>query len=270
MKKSIFNKKELTIFGNNKIKSFINSTDFDYHWDNNVLEVSKQKLSVAEEFLSPAIASLKGVNKQFKILDAGCGDGVHIDFFEKQKRKNFKLYALDISLSIISRLAEKDNKTQFIHADISNLPFKNNIFDITFSYGVIAYTHSPLDSFNELVRVTKKGGLIGVWLYPQKTGFLGFVFRIIRKITKHLNKFSRQRLADLIVPFLYFLPINSKINLSNSSWSQCREIVLVNIEPKNLVFFKEEEVLSWFKENDTEVVNISKEPISIWGKKKNK
>ena len=69
-------------------------------------------------------------------------------------------------------------------ADIANLPFKNEIFDKTFCFGVLQHTPNIRKTLKELIKKTKKKGSIVVDFYPYK-GFLTLISAkyILRPIT---------------------------------------------------------------------------------------
>ena len=146
----------------NGIPSFCNSKDFDFHWDDNQLDkISQQKIDVALDFLKPVFQSISNKNKISRILDAGCGDGVHAHVLDKfdSSIKSSKYYGMDISYpGLVLAKSRIQNKTNFcfIHGDIQKLPFEDNFFDTVISFGVLAYTDDPFLSFCELNRVTKK------------------------------------------------------------------------------------------------------------------
>ena len=186
-----------------------------------------------------------------------------------QTRKNC-FVGIDTSM-VALRHSEKqaNDEWQFTQADIGNLPFKIGRFDIVFSYGVLAYTNNYISSFEELCRVTKEGGLIGVWFYPQKKEILNTLLHFARTVCKIGRPSFTSLVANLIVPFLGFLPTNSKLKLRNSSWKQCHEVVMVNLAPTKLVFLDEAKVRSLFNENSIQIISNKKNPpITIWGRKK--
>ena len=269
--KDFFIKEPIDI--NDEIYSFVESSDdFDLHWDkNNIQDITQVKIDIANNFLSPFYKYFESnLNKEIKVLDAGCGDGVHMEVINR--RGNIfsnSLTALDISRKALEITKDRVEKATYVQGSVSDMPFKDCYFDSVFSYGVIAYSDNPEKSFNELNRCLKNGGLLGVWIFPKKEGFGGFVFNLIRNTCNVLGNWFTNLLANLIVPFLFFLPTNSKINLSNSTWKQCKEIVLVNIAPSQLFFPTEEEVMKWFKENNISIYSTDKlNPLTIWGIKK--
>ena len=152
--------------------------------------------------------------------------------------------------------------------DLTALTEPDNFYDIVFSFGVIAYTKDPEQSFSELCRICKPGGRVGIWIYPEPLGYKKFLFNFTKVICHYVGPFVTNRIADFIVPFLGLLPTRSKMNLANSSWKECREVILVNIAPERLAFFKRDIILSWFNKYKVQIEYEDREnPITLWGRK---
>jgi ubiquinone/menaquinone biosynthesis C-methylase UbiE len=251
------------------IVSFIENTEFDDHWEqHSVNGVPISKLKVAEQFLEPL--SLNSRSSQV-ILDVGCGDGVHADYFNSDKFKGMELtyIGMDISLQALESARKRSGNGVFLHADAGNIPLESESVDAVFSYGVIAYTDSPKESLAELARVVKKGGLVGIWVYPDPGGVKGALFKSVRTISNLLGSFLTARLADLIVPFLGVLPVASGVNLRNATWEQCREVVLVNIGPSKLSLPTIPTIKDWVESDNLTIIEENVEPsITLWARKK--
>jgi SAM-dependent methyltransferase len=244
---------------------------FDEHWSKNLNEeIPYMKKNEAIGFLQPLFDYSKSQG-YLHILDAGCGDGVHIEIIESRfdRMEGGLFIGLDISMSALRSLKERRrSKCIFVQGDIGEMPFGNDQFDIVFSFGALAYTDNPFFSFSELCRITKTGGYIGIWVYPKNNGVGGTLFSLVRKFCKRLGPMCCRLIADCIVPFLGLIPTRSRMSLANSSWRQCREIVLVNIAPSQLCFPPEPEIEGWFRKNNLEIVwRDDKAPVTIWGKK---
>lgn len=254
----------------NGFQSYTSYDHFDDHWDQHFNpNIPQTKLDEARRFLAP-LHELDGSNNGVSILDVGCGDGVHIPQIEVLKLENGLRVGVDISTSALKSAQKRDLEKhwEFIHADACNLPFNDASFDVTFSYGVLAYTSNPYKAFLEMLRVTKKGGLIGLWMYPKQEGLGGLVFRTIRKLCQFGGKPVISLIANSIVPFLGFLPTSSGLHLGNATWKSCREVVMVNIAPQNLWFPLSSEIMEWFDKNDISIIdNDVSQPITIWGRK---
>lgn len=251
--------------------SFVRKYKFDIHWNKNYCkEISRMKKVVAQQFLFPLLNYLKS-HSSSKVLDAGCGNGVHAEVLTSNSEitKGSFFVGIDVSLSVL-RAAQGCKQTgwRFVRGNISKLPFGDGQFDAVFSFGVLGYTEDPFHSFSELCRVTKVGGLLGVWMYPKVSGMIWYILSFIRKVCRVTRPIGPRLIADCIVPFLGILPTCSKLSLANASWRQCREVVLVNIVPTQLFFPEPPEIEDWFVKNRIKIISKDNNtPITMWGEK---
>jgi len=97
------------------------------------------------------------------VLDIGCGNGGKAAFYALDAKK---VYGCDIDCEGLkraedfSRLKKVSNKTEFVYADSSNLPFKSEFFDVIIMNDVMEHFADPLKTLTEAERVLKKDGLI--------------------------------------------------------------------------------------------------------------
>ncbi len=228
------------------------------------------KLQVAHRFLQPLFEFLQTCGR-IVILDAGCGDGVHVDLITTTAGglHDSTLVAADLSATALrAARSRQDAQWQFVQGDVGSLPFRDGICDAVFSYGVLGYTRDPAASFAELCRVTARNGMVGIWVYP-RAGLVGAtLFAAVRKLCRLSGPVGTRVIADCIVPFLDLLPTRSQINLANATWHQCREVVLVNISPRVLFFPTVSEVEGWFAANGVPITHRDDAvPITLWGRK---
>lgn len=255
---------------NSNIVSFIASHEFDNHWEpHSMMAIPESKAGVAKKFLGPLLQQL---SNQDRILDVGCGDGVHAKFLKCDVPNNLEIryIGLDVSLSALHSAQSRVNSDEgtFIHADAAHIPLADASMDAVFSYGVIAYTNDPSRTIQEMSRVLKPSGIMGIWVYLRPPGFKGWLFNLVRKVNQFCGPRITQRIADIIVPFLGILPVASGLHLGNASWKQCREVVLVNIAPKNLIFPEKGTVKLWLAEAGlTIILEDLDPPLTIWAKK---
>ena len=230
----------------NNLISFCSSSEtFDLHWsDFAPTDLAKEKLVNAQQFLKPVKELLSSKSEPLRILDAGCGDGVHVKLLSNKVDSNSHLTAIDISLDAV-RSAQKHGRSDwnYVHGNILELPFENDNFDVVFSYGVVAYTGDSAKAIQEITRVTRPGGYVGVWVYPKRSWLLHNLFAVTRSIVNILPNTAKRLIADAIVPILWILPTASGLNLGNATWKQCREVVLVNIAPDQLKFYTDDEII---------------------------
>jgi len=96
------------------------------------------------------------LNKEDKILDAGCGEGRLLNFF-----KGKHVYGIDQSQEAVQR-AKSKGYFKVIKGELEKIPFEDKKFDKTVCIQVLHYVEKPEKVFEELLRVTKKQVIISV------------------------------------------------------------------------------------------------------------
>jgi ubiquinone/menaquinone biosynthesis C-methylase UbiE len=126
-----------------------------------------------------------------KILEIGAGRGEHFQFV----RKDFKEYAMtDISewgKSEIQTILNLDTRISFEIQDIENLSYADNQFDRVIVSCVLIHVDQPFAALGELKRVTKKGGLISIYIAAEP----GVILRLMRLLV------SKRKMKELEVPY---------------------------------------------------------------------
>jgi ubiquinone/menaquinone biosynthesis C-methylase UbiE len=106
------------------------------------------------------------LEKAQEVLEVGCGIGVgpaHI-----AKRFDCRVVAVDISEKMLSwarRRARREgvvDRITFRQADIRELPFDDDRFDAVIVESVLAFVEDKEATIQELIRVTKPGGYVGL------------------------------------------------------------------------------------------------------------
>jgi SAM-dependent methyltransferase len=124
-----------------------------------------------------------------KVLDAGTGsgriphalDGLHCH-----------VYAVDIHdglPEIARRLSHRADVTVF-QADLLRLPFRDAVFEVVWSSGVLHHTPDTRAAFRSIARTLKPGGRIFVWLYGTELNH----YRLFR----HLLPFAHRLPAPVV------------------------------------------------------------------------
>lgn len=122
----------------------------------------KDKLKFIQEYANWRI--WKGVilesirphlNRQSFVLDAGCGTG---ELSSLLREFTGLVVSFDFSRQSVIRTAKKADMT--ILADINDIPFASESFDIVISCEVIEHLESPIHAIEELIRVCRTEGII--------------------------------------------------------------------------------------------------------------
>lgn len=101
------------------------------------------------------------------VLDVGTGNGrVALAALEAMGNKGYVI-GVDISKNMLEearlrRVKKGIHSATFIRACSEHLPFRNDIFDVVYSNFGLAHFKSPMMSLDEMVRVLKRKGRIGV------------------------------------------------------------------------------------------------------------
>ena len=168
-----------------------------YEGENSTPEEAEKRVSVlfsrAEEMLGTFtidallhyISGHLDVTNESRCLDAGCMSGIVSYSFEKKTK--FKMIGVDISmlnLTAANRLKRKYGfKTELLGADIDNLCFKDNSFDVVLIHNTLHHFpdfEPPLRSFR---RILKEGGMLIV-----EDGNLLYYPLLLRAFRRKLKK----------------------------------------------------------------------------------
>ena len=97
----------------------------------------------------------KYINKNSKVLEVGCGTGV---FTEVIKKLSNNIIATDISKNMLLEAKKRNPDVEFKEADIENLPFKDQEFDLVIAINSFSYVPKKNKGIKEIQRVLKKNG----------------------------------------------------------------------------------------------------------------
>ena len=98
------------------------------------------------------------LNKNCKILDAGCGTG--LVGIELKKCGYSNIEGVDFSQNMLD-LVPQDIYKEIEKIDLNKfLKFKNNAYDVVMCVGTFTYGHVKPQALDELIRITKNRGLI--------------------------------------------------------------------------------------------------------------
>ena len=130
-----------------------------------------------------------------KLLDFGCGTGLHVKEFLK---RGFDIYGFDISRSMLKQARNNNHGFKIFSSDLSDFPGK---FDLTYSlFDVMSYqntSESLRHYISAIIDKTKRGGVVyldgwhapGAKLNPPKIVERSFTLKgvLLKRIVKPLT-----------------------------------------------------------------------------------
>jgi SAM-dependent methyltransferase len=121
--------------------------------------------------LAPQLADFAAISPGQRVLDVGCGPGALTS--ELVKRLGAPaVSAVDPSEPFVTAAAERHPGIDVRRAAAEHLPFSDAVFDATLAQLVVLLMENPTLGMEEMVRVTRKGGVVAacVWDYAGGRG----------------------------------------------------------------------------------------------------
>lgn len=146
---------------------------FDLSWESNIYSRGRHLNAYPYDLLVSIVARkyfsiAKDERKKIKVLDLGCGAGNNAKFLAEN---GFSVYGADGSETVVKACEEKFKlcglSGEFIAADLINLPYKKNFFDLVVDReSLYANKFSGIKAIIRSVRdKLKKNGLIVSFIY---------------------------------------------------------------------------------------------------------
>jgi len=135
-----------------------------------------------------SLLNSKGTRSKNMILDAGCGTGSNITFFNQFGTT----YGIDIS-SVATNFCRRRGIKNVKTGDVSKLPYKNNFFDIVSCMDVLEHIENEEKAINEMLRVLKPGGIL-ILTVPA----LPFLLSKHDNAQGHFRRYNRKYLKKIL------------------------------------------------------------------------
>jgi ubiquinone/menaquinone biosynthesis C-methylase UbiE len=181
----------------------------------------KYKHKIESDFLKKGLASFTK-KSDFKILDVACGTGRMLKTVATSS-PHAKYTGLDTSKKMTQILKDKSKKLNFKIdlkiGDATKLPFKDNSFDVVFTYHLTWHLPQDLQKeiIKELLRVTKKDGYI-IFDFLNKNFLWEKIKRLIgKKPTEGIYKISVSEVKKLFLNNQIVIEKLSDFPIKNSS-----------------------------------------------------
>ena len=162
---------------------------YSFGYQKGVLDYLTYRALKSFDFILPRL------KPEMEVLECGCGPGV-VTFEIAKEVINGNVIGIDIDEHQINtnnlKVSESSFKNlNFEAANILELPYPNNFFDIVYMQALIVHIKSPINAIREVYRVLKNDGLIAVrepimdkTIFSPEVPLLQESFELIQKAIK--------------------------------------------------------------------------------------
>lgn len=160
---------------------------------------TKRGIKKRWNFIVSAIESYRKGNDPLNILDAGCGDGIHLNILTKVK--GAEIYGVDYNHLRVERAKIEFPQAKIFKGDLTNLHI-NNKFDIVLCSQVLEHIEEDDKVLENLYKSIKNRGILILGV-PNEGCFMAQcrnrVFQpYIQRITDHVNFYREDIIREKI------------------------------------------------------------------------
>lgn len=201
--------------------------------------------------------------KSKAVLDAGCGTGRNS--YWPLIYNASKVCAFDFDKHTVQ--VAKKNLSKFKNAKVEYMSIYNikytNTFDIALCIGVLHHLENPKLAIKNLIKATKKGGRVVVWVYGYNgNSWIVKLVNPLRDLTSQLPLPITNLLTYFLsIPFVIFLKLFPQKKpylkqLKGFKFWHIHSIILDQLIPKIANYWKKEQVLELFKGTGVKEIKI--------------
>jgi ubiquinone/menaquinone biosynthesis C-methylase UbiE len=171
---------------------------FDNFSNNELDNIGNDYFDIAEKI----------INKNSVVLEIGCGSGRWMKFLAE---KVSFVEGIDPSNSVInaSKYLFKHKNTRITQAEVDNIPFDDESFDLVYSLGVLHHLPDTASAIKKCIDKVKPGGYFLVYLYynldnrKRMFKFLFYCSNLIRMVVSKLPFQIKSITCDILAVGLY-------------------------------------------------------------------
>jgi len=134
-----------------------------------------------------------------RILDVACGTGRFIACLRKLMPDSVELYGIDYSEKMIEKAKTKAGYVSWNVANINELPYKENTFDIITCSHAFHHFPSQTKALAEIYRVLKPGGILMI-VDGYRDNLLGqIIYGIVTFIEKNVYHVPQKEMKEMFL-----------------------------------------------------------------------
>jgi 2-polyprenyl-3-methyl-5-hydroxy-6-metoxy-1,4-benzoquinol methylase len=133
------------------------------------------------------------------ILDAGCGSGRWTYAMASLGARVVAADLTEAGTKVTQQATAGFENVAVLQANVFNLPFKPESFDMVVSWGVLHHTPSSKAAFDRLAPLVKRGGILYVMVYEKHNPLKFFLTDLIRRVLRRLPEDRRYRACRWLI-----------------------------------------------------------------------
>jgi len=234
---------------------------FGYEWRRYHKIIFNQEI----QFIRWILPFSPDIFKNKSVLDAGCGMGRNSYWVLKYRPK--ELVAFDYDQRTVQ--AAKKNLASFKNArvefkSIYEIDYQNK-FDIVFCIGVIHHLENPSLAIENLVRATKPGGLVLIWVYGYENNewIIKWINPLRIYLTSKLSPFVLHLFSYCFsLPLYFFVKIFPQKSpyfklISQFDFRHIHSITFDQLLPRIADYYTKEEIRQFLVKHELKNIGIN-------------
>jgi ubiquinone/menaquinone biosynthesis C-methylase UbiE len=182
---------------NLNVKDFTGKVYGDLWRKFNNFNITVESVEILKERFDKNNIALSILNDK-KAIDVGCGSGRYT--YALKELGCASVLGIDYGEEGIGIAKEATNNIDgidFQKASVLDIPYPDECFDFVFCNGVLHHTENMEKGIDEIVRITRKGGMIWLYLYGDG-GIFWYARKIMPKIMKEIPQDYALKILELI------------------------------------------------------------------------